>query len=134
MVRLGELLMGMKSPSCVAEFERQPQAPGERWQREAALMGLTEGQVSAELARCWNFPDNMIQALDAAAAPLAAQPFSRLGAVLHVAELLAAAPATDDAAVDELPADVLAALDVDAAWMRARLPQAQRYLEASRLH
>ncbi len=134
MVRLGELLMGMKSPSCVAEFERQPQAPGERWQRETALMGLTEGQVSAELARCWNFPDNMIQALDAAAAPLAAQPFSRLGAVLHVAELLAAAPATDDAAVDDLPADVLAALDVDAAWMRARLPQAQRYVEASRLH
>lgn len=134
MVRLGELLMGMKSPSCVMEFERQPQAPGERWQREAALMGLTEGQVSAELARCWNFPDNMIQALDAAADPLAAQPFSRLGAVLHVAELLAAAPEANADAVSELPADVLAALNVDAGWMVARLPQAQRYVDASRLH
>jgi HD-like signal output (HDOD) protein len=132
MVRLGELLMGLKSPSCVMEFERQPQAPGERWQREAAVMGLTEGQVSAELARCWNFPDNMIQALDAAADPMAAQPFSRLGAVLHVAELLAAAPTP--AAVDELPADVLAALNVDPIWVRERLPQAQRYVDASRLH
>lgn len=134
MVRVGELLMGMKSPSSVIEFERQPQAPGERWQREEALMGLTEGQVSAELARCWNFPDTMIEALDAAAAPMAAQPFSRLGAVLHVAELLAAAPEPNAAAVDELPADVLAALKVDAGWMVERLPQAQRYLDASRLH
>ena len=134
MVRVGELLMGMKSPSSVIEFERQPQAPGERWQREEALMGLTEGQVSAELARCWNFPDGMIQALDAAANPMAAQPFSRLGAVLHVAELLAAAPEANAGAVDDLPADVLAALEVDAGWMVERLPQAQRYLDASRLH
>ena len=74
------------------------------------------------------------QALDAAANPMAAQPFSRLGAVLHVAELLAAAPEPNAAAVDELPADVLAALKVDAGWMVERLPQAQRYLDASRLH
>ena len=97
-------------------------------------MGFTEGQVSAELARAWNFPDEMITALNAAANPMAAQPFSRLGAVLHVAELLAAAPEPTPQAVDELPADVLRALEVDADWMRARLPQAQRYVEASRLH
>jgi HD-like signal output (HDOD) protein len=132
MVRLGELIMGMKSPSCVAEFERQPQAPGERWQRQNALLGLTEGQVSAELARCWNFPDNMVRAMDAAADPMAAQPFSRLGAVLHVAELLAAAPTAS--AVDDLPADVLTALNLDPIWISERLPQAQRYVDASRLH
>lgn len=76
----------------------------------------------------------MIRALDAAADPLAAQPFSRLGAVLHVAELLAAVPTPSFETVDQLPPDVLAALDVDADWMRQRLPQAQRYVEASRLH
>ena len=97
-------------------------------------MGFTEGQVSAQLARVWNFPDEMIQALDAAANPMAAQPFSRLGAVLHVAELLATAPEPSPQAIDELPADVLAALEVDAAWMHNRLPQAQRYVQASRLH
>ena len=134
MVRVGELLMGLKVPGCVVEFERQPQYPGARWERETALMGFNEGQVSAELARAWNFPDDMVEALDAAANPLAAQPFSRLGAVLHVAEMLAAAPNPCDAAVDELPTDVLAALEVDAEWMRHRLPQAQRYVEASRLH
>lgn len=134
MVRVGELLMGMKSPNSVFEFERQPSYPGARWEREVSLLGFTEGQVSAQLARAWNFPETMVQALDAAANPLEAQPFSRLGAVLHVAELLAAAPTPSLEAVDELPTDVLAALDVDADWMRNRLPQAQRYVEASRLH
>jgi hypothetical protein len=54
--------------------------------------------------------------------------------VLHVAELLAAAPDPTPQAVDELPTEVLAALDVDPDWMRHRLPQVQRYVEASRLH
>ena len=134
MVRVGELLMGMKSPASVMAFEREPSHPGARWQREAELMGFTEGQVSAELARAWNFPEEMIQALDAAADPMAAQPFSRLGAVLHVAELLAAVPTPSFETVDELPSDVLAALEVDPDWMRERLPQAQHYVEASRLH
>lgn len=134
MVRLGELLIGMKVPSSVIEFEREPRYPGARWEREASLMGFTEGQISAELARAWNFPEEMIQALDAAADPLAAQPFSRLGAVLHVAELMAAAPEPGPQAVDGLPPEVLAALEVDAAWMHSRLPQAQRFVQASRLH
>jgi hypothetical protein len=63
---------------------------------------------------------------------MAAQPFSRLGAVLHVAELLAAAPTAS--AVDDLPADVLTALNLDPIWTSERLPQAQRYVDASRLH
>lgn len=134
MVRVGELLMGMKSPASVMAFEREPSYPGARWEREASLMGFTEGEISAELARAWNFPEEMIRALDAAANPMAAQPFSRLGAVLHVAELLAAVPTPSFETVDELPADVLDALEVDADWMRARLPQAQRYVEATRLH
>jgi HD-like signal output (HDOD) protein len=70
MVRVGELLMGLKVPGCVVEFERQPQYPGARWERETALMGFNEGQVSAELARAWTFPDAMVEALDAAANPL----------------------------------------------------------------
>jgi HD-like signal output (HDOD) protein len=134
MVRLGELLIGMKVPSSVMEFEREPRYPGARWEREASLMGFTEGQVSAELARAWNFPEEMIQALNAAANPMAAQPFSRLGAVLHVAELMAATPDPSPQSVDDLPANVLAALEVDAAWMHSRLPQAQRFVQASRLH
>jgi HD-like signal output (HDOD) protein len=134
MVRVGELLMGMKSPSNVTAFERQPSYPGARWEREATLMGFTEGQVSAELARAWNFPDTMVDALNAAAKPLAAEPFSPLGAVLHVAELLAAAEHLNESAVDSLPPEVLDALALDAGWMHQRLSQAQAYVDASTLH
>jgi HD-like signal output (HDOD) protein len=134
MVRVGELLMGMKSPSSVTAFERQPSYPGARWEREEAIMGFNEGQVSAELARAWNFPDTMVDALNAVAKPLAAEPFSQLGAVLHVAEMLAAADQLNASAVDGVSADVLAALALDPDWMHERLPQAQAYVKASTLH
>ncbi len=134
LVRVGELLMGMKSPSSVTAFERQPSHPGARWEREEALMGFNEGQVSAELARAWHFPDTMVDALNAAARPLQAQPFSQLGAVLHLAELLAAADELSASAVDSLPPEVLDALQLDTGWMHARLPQAQAYVDASTLH
>lgn len=134
MVRVGALLVGMKSPSNAKAFERQPSQPGARWEREEALMGFNEAQVSAELARAWNFPDTMVDALNAAARPLLAQPFSRLGAVLHLAELLAAADELGTSAVDNLPAEVLQALELDADWMHTRLPQAQVYVNASMLH
>jgi HD-like signal output (HDOD) protein len=134
MVRLGELIMGLKTPGCVIEFEKLPMAPGERWKREAAMMGFTEGQVSAELARCWNFPEDMIQALDASADPMAAQPFSRLGAMLHVAELLAASGLDNARAVDELPSEVLAALDLNTDWFHERLPEVKKMMGSQRLH
>jgi hypothetical protein len=76
----------------------------------------------------------MVDALNAAANPMQAQPFSQLGAVLHVAELLAASDELSEDAVDGLPAEVLGALKLDAAWMRSRLPQAQAYVQASTLH
>jgi HD-like signal output (HDOD) protein len=97
-------------------------------------MGVNEGQISAELARAWNFPDAMVDALNAAAKPLAAEPFSQLGAVLHVAEMLAAADQLNASAVQGVSPDVLAALALDPDWMHERLPQAQVYVKASTLH
>jgi HD-like signal output (HDOD) protein len=126
MVRLGELLMGMKVPGCVQAIEKQPQYPGARWERELALLGFTEGELSAELARAWNFPDTMVHALQTAAQPLTAQPFSALGAVLHVAELLNTAAEAGEDAVQAVPDEVLQALSLDIHWMRNHLPQAQR--------
>ncbi len=134
MVRLGELVMAQNIPGCLDDIERLPLHPGARWEREAALLGFTEGQVTAEMARRWNFPDKVVEALDASADPMAARPFSRLGAVLHVAELLAQADAAQPDTVDRLPTDVLAALHVDADWLRERLPQAQTFVESSTLH
>ena len=56
MVRLGELVMGQNIPGCLTEIEKLPHHPGARWERELATLGFTEGQVTAEMARRWNFP------------------------------------------------------------------------------
>ena len=134
MVRLGELVMAQNIPGCLEAIERLPAHPGARWEREASMLGFTEGQVTAEMARRWNFPERVVQALDASADPMAARPFSRLGAVLHLAELLAQADPSQTEAANLLPADVLGALHVDADWLRERLPLAQAFIESSTQH
>lgn len=134
MIRLGELVMAQTVPGCLDELERLPHHPGGRWQREASLLGFTEGQVTAEIARRWNFPEKVVAGLAAAADPMAAHPFSRLGGVLHLAELLAEADPAEPDLVATLPAEVMTALQLDLDWLRNRLPQAKTFIEASALH
>lgn len=102
MLRIGQLLMGQIDKLGVAEVEKQVIAPGARFALERQRWGCTHSDVTAELARRWQFPDNLVTALDTAAEPLAAQPFSPLGAVLHLAEVLA-----DALDLDQPPLEVL---------------------------
>jgi hypothetical protein len=76
MLRLGELLIGQANPQVLAEIEKLPHQPGERWQREMRLVGFSEGQITAELARRWNFPMQIVQALERTYDPLVEQAFS----------------------------------------------------------
>ena len=62
---------------------------GGRWEREKRLLGFSEAQLAAELARRWRFPDSIVRALETAEDPVAAVPFCRLGGIVHVAMLLA---------------------------------------------
>src|SRR5512145_162418 len=66
MVRLGELIIVQTVPDTLPEIERQPQIPGDRWKREQHVLGFTEAQVTAELARRWRFPAGIVQGLDSA--------------------------------------------------------------------
>lgn len=123
MLRLGELLIAQTRPDAVDEIERLPQRPGGRWEREARLIGFPESEITAELARRWNFPMLMVQALHRAAAPTATeQAFSRLGAVLHLAALLADMPHPDARVIDELPVEVLDALKLDSDLLQQTFP------------
>jgi HD-like signal output (HDOD) protein len=131
MVRLGELLIAQAEPQTLHKIEQLPLAPGVRWQRERQLIGFTEGQLSAELARRWNFPMQMVQALQRSADPLVDQAYSRLGAILHLAGLLADTPNAGPEQVDDLPSDVLAALPLDADWMREHFPSNADFIDAS---
>lgn len=131
MLRLGELLIAQAEPKTLQEIEKLPCIPGVRWQREKRLIGFTEGQITAELARRWNFPMQMVQALQRSADPMAEQAFSRLGAILHLAGLLAETPDAGPHSVDDLPADVIAILALDTAWMKERFPATTQFVDVS---
>ena len=131
MVRLGELLIAQADPRALIEIEKLPMAPGIRWQRERQCIGFTEGQLTAELARRWNFPLQMVQALKVSADPMVEQAFSRLGAIVHIAGLLADTPNAGPEQVESLPSDVMSALALDSAWMREQFPSNADFIDAS---
>lgn len=122
LLRLGEVLIGQANPHALADIEKLPRQPGGRWEREKRLIGFSEGQITAELARRWNFPMQIAQALERSYDPLVEQAFSRLGAVVNLAGILADVPDADAQAVDGLPADVIARLGLDKQWMKATFP------------
>jgi HD-like signal output (HDOD) protein len=131
MVRLGELLIAQAQPKVLLEIEKLPRPPGMRWQRERQLIDFTEGQLTAELARRWNFPVEMVQAFKVSANPLEDQVLSRLGAIVHIAGLLADTPNAGPEHVETLPSDVMAALSLDAHWMREHFPSNADFIDAS---
>ncbi len=128
MVLPGELLIGQADPQTLAKIEKLPHLPGGRWEREKRLVGFTEGQVTAELARRWNFPADIVQALQQSFDPLAENSLSRLAAAVHLASLLADTPRANVASLEPLPQDVVTALRLDAQWMQDKFPAADSFV------
>ena len=128
MLRLGELLIGQADPATLQEIEKLPQLPGMRWERETRLVGHSEGQITGELARRWNFPVDIVHALTASADPLAEKPFHRLAAIVHVSGLLADAQASNAPVLEALPVEVLKALMLEPDWVVANMPSADSFI------
>lgn len=126
MARLGELIIAQKSPEYLGAIEQLPHHPGGRWEREKVLLGFTEGEVTAELAQRWNFPEPMVAALKAESDPMGSKPFNRLGAIVHVATLLAEIAVEEHKnvhdTIESLPADILQALQLEHDWLKDHLP------------
>jgi HD-like signal output (HDOD) protein len=129
MLRLGELLIAQSQPQALLEIEKLPQLPGARWDREKRLVGFSEGQITAELAHRWNFPMQIVQALQRSYDPLTEQAFSRLGAVVHLAGLLADTAYVGAEVLDSLPQDVVASLRLDLPWLRENFPAADSFVD-----
>lgn len=133
MLRLGELLIGQRSPECLAEIEALPNKAQARWEREQRLLGFDECQVTAVLARHWNFPEAIVTGLQGAADPLAIEPFDALAAVVHLAALLADCPEPSPEAVSDLPLEVVTALKLDRHWMVGRFPRSETFVDMTGL-
>ena len=131
MLRLGELIIGNAQPQALAIIEIQPCKPGERWERERAVTGFDECEVTAELARRWNFPSSIVRALSLASDPLAGKPLVPLAGVLHLAGRLADLPSADAEAIDSLPVPVMSALKLKYGWMKADFPDTATFVSLS---
>jgi HD-like signal output (HDOD) protein len=133
MLRLGELIIGQRSPDSLAQIEVQPSQAQARWEREQRLLGFDEGQVTAVLARHWKFPEAIVTGLQSAADPMALQPFDALAGVVHLAALLADCPDPTPDAVSDLPLPVIASLELSRHWMVARFPRADSFVDVTTL-
>jgi HD-like signal output (HDOD) protein len=76
-------------PEIVARCDALNDAPDSLIRHEVEWLGCSHLEVSAALAKGWDFPKDIVDALVAARNPLAALPFSALGAVLRLSSTLA---------------------------------------------
>lgn len=128
MVRLGELIIARAQPQAVALIEQLPCAPGQRWTREREAVGFDEAEVTAELARRWNFPADFVHALLLASAPMIEQPIAPLAGVVHLASLLADQPDADATTIESLPVPVMNALALKYGWMKSSFPDTAGFI------
>lgn len=128
MLRLGELIIAHARPDAVVSIEQMPCAPGERWTRERAAVGFDEGEVTAELARRWNFPPAFVHALLMASSPLSEVPITPLAGVIHLGSLLADHPDADADSIETLPVSVMDALALKYGWLKSTFPDPASFI------
>jgi HD-like signal output (HDOD) protein len=116
-MRIGRVLMLMVEPEIVARCDDLNDSPDSLIGHEIEWLGCSHLEVSAALAKRWNFPKEIVAALVAARDPLAAAPFSVLGGVLRLSSTLADAGDLQLAEVDTvvtMHAELMARLDLSA--------------------
>lgn len=126
MLRTGQILMLMVDPPMVQRIGRLSSEIDSRMSFERSLLGCNHPEITAELARHWRFPTELIDAFRAASAPLAARPFSRLGAVLRLASVISESHEHGRTACEALESthpDLLERLGLDLASLAAVLPE-----------
>ena len=120
---IGQLQMHAIMPQAMAPLDAQMDvlAPG-RAQLEQQAFGFHYGDVSAELARAWNFPLPLTDALRHIAQPLAAPEFLEASALVHLGAWRARAEVlgwSDAEQVASYPAAVGERLYLQATWTDA---------------
>jgi HD-like signal output (HDOD) protein len=131
MLRLGEINLGQVVPSSLPKIELKPIQPGERWVRQRQWIGFDEAEVTAELARHWDFPAPLVSGLRNAGQPLLSNKFDKLAAVLHLAGRLADAGEVTTTSVQALPIMLLQLLKLDPQTLCSNPPDAKVLADVS---
>ncbi len=120
---IGQLQMHVVMPHTMEPLDARLNVfDAERAAMERQELGFHYGDVSAELARIWNFPDALVTALRDIPMPLQSEQFSVAAACVHLGawrartEVLAM---DDDAVRASYPTELGKRLGVDPAWVAA---------------
>ncbi|MFZ2306727.1 MAG: HDOD domain-containing protein [Rhodoferax sp.] len=132
MLRLGELLIAQSLPDAVVQIEIQPCGPGERWLREREQTGFDEGQLAAEIAQRWDFPDTIASALRASGQPTH-HGGTPLATVVHLAALMTDQVVPPSQLLDHLPFVPLQLLKLDVEHLRDQVPDPESFSDISML-
>lgn len=131
LIHLGEVVI-FSFDADVAKQLSQPHLQAvSRWQMEQKLLGVDDAQVMGEIARHWNFPKEIVLALQSASDPMKADKFSKLGGVVHLASILSEMDVVDHQALENLPCDLMARLGVNAQWLAQYLPDPATFMDTS---
>ena len=127
---IGQLQMHAIMPQAMAPLDRQMGvlAPA-RAQLEQQVFGFNYGDVSAELARAWNFPLPLTEALRHIAHPLAAPEFLEASALVHLGAWRARAEVLGWSDAEQLasyPADIAERLYLQPTWTPALATRAHQ--------
>jgi HD-like signal output (HDOD) protein len=133
MMRLGELVLLQHAPDLLPVLQKQPCTTPERWARQVDQVGMDEGQLTSKISERWNFPDNIVMALAAVGRPTERATYSSMGAVVHLAALLADLAANGTDPIAELPVEVLQTLGLEVDDLRASMPAAESLSDVSML-
>jgi len=120
---IGQLQMHAVMPQAVAPLNQQMGVlDAGRIALEQQVFGFDHMQVSAELARVWNFPQPLIDALRQVANPLAEPEFSDAAAWVHMGAWRARAEVLGlslEAQAASYPVEVARHLHLDSRWTSA---------------
>jgi HD-like signal output (HDOD) protein len=136
MLRLGEALIGQVRPGDLAAIGLQPCAPGERWLRERQRLEFDEGQITAAMAARWDFPNEVVEALEQCCQPITSPRTTVMAQVVSLAAWLAEHandPARLQAAITQLPPQLLMNLRISADKLATDLPDPESFVDVSSL-
>jgi putative nucleotidyltransferase with HDIG domain len=102
---IGEMLIHIVAPEIAVKIDKFVESGGDRVALEDNNIGFDYVMVGEELARRWNFPSEIQQAIKFQNIPTAQEPKNKLTAVLFLAKLIATLQA-DKPPLEELSAQI----------------------------
>jgi HD-like signal output (HDOD) protein len=133
LMHLGEVVIFRFDADAARQLSQSNLQAVSRWRMEQDLLGVDDGQVMGAITALWEFPQEIVRALQCASNPMEAAAFSRLGGVVHLASILSEMDSVNHESLVNLPPDLMARLGVDAQWLSQYIPDPATFLDTSAL-